>query len=49
MKGTVTIVSTEQLKKRYSRVPNTKMARLTRETLNLGYSIACIKYVICCI
>lgn len=39
----VTILSKEDLKKRYSgEMSNTRMAKLTKEALEMGYSIALI-------
>lgn len=43
MKSNVMVLSKQQLDERYSRLANTKMARLTKEAIEKGYSIALIE------
>ncbi len=43
MKTTVTFLTKRQLSNRYSKLANTRMAKLTKEALELGYSIARIE------
>ena len=39
----VTVLSKEQLQERYSRVANTRMAKLTKEAIEKGFSIALVE------
>lgn len=43
MKSKVTVLSKEQLDERYSRLANTRMAKLTKEAIEKGYSIALVE------
>lgn len=43
MKSKVMFLSKEQLDERYSKLANTKMAKLTKEAIEKGYSVALIQ------
>lgn len=43
MKSKVTVLSKEQLDERYSRLANTRMAKLAKEAIEKGYSIALVE------
>ncbi len=43
MKHSVKVLSKKQLDVRYSELANTRMARLTKEAIEKGYSIALVK------
>lgn len=41
----ITVLTKEEIEERYSRLGNTKMARLTTEAVEKGYSIGLLEYV----
>lgn len=43
MKSSVMVLSEKQLKERYSHLANTRMAKLTKEAIEKGYSIALVE------